>query len=497
MKSFPKHLIPVLIFALSPNPLTCQEIISKISEFTEKPNNIFQSENNPSPGNGTKVSDLGDYIIIDYTKKHYLHSFIFDKEMEFLEQLGKKLGTESYPNFVESYGNMENRIFVFQGSNDGKLYFVEISNKREGTLIELEHEHTIGSFVHQNTFYNLGFDPEKKIILLSKVDKELKKEEIILSLDQLCKNLEPQEKESIEKIFFKKRFSEVSEVQLNSTAEIIQKNKLYIENGTLIMSLNPEVKGQEIFKTYLASIDLSDFSSCLLKYQINPPVSILSKKTQLNSFYTKGRLFALIGNSNGFLISIFNIKTGEQLYNKSFDEDSFLDFDTSLLFDFEPDRLFPNKKNVQKSIAKRLKDIFALRAGLKASIEDEHYLITVGGVGFGGGMQFVNMPGASNSIQSSNMVFMGPSFSINKSMILKLNKVSWKLEESIEYPASRDIWKFRQENFFKRKDASGQKQKVPNKTFPPRAEVQFKLGNSYFLAYYSNRERQYIIRKFD
>jgi len=76
-------------------------------------------------------------------------------------------------------------------------------------------------------------------------------------------------------------------------------------------------------------------------------------------------------------------------------------------------------------------------------------------------------------------------------MKITLNKLTLNIEDSKNESPFQKIEDFRLETFYKKKKSTKPTKKIP------RTEVQFKYGKSYFLAYYSDYEDKYIIRKFN
>lgn len=504
--------ITIVLFVLFSNTSICQEIVFETASLKEKPNNIFQSaysgyngQQNFNKNNGLKVSDLKDYLIIDYTKKHYIYSFIYDKEMKLISERTKKLENTSYPNFFESYGPLDNRIFVFQGFDKDKLYLVQENKDYSGTLFDIGKNEYVGSFVSLNVFYHLGYDKKNKELVFNFMDSDLNQKTKRIAFDEVFHNLNEIEKNVMNKIFSSARFEEISTVQLNSVDEFTRKNKFYIKENQLVFSINPKQLDKEIYKTYILKIDLSNFFCKTQSFDVSVPKNIaeqkirfssysrsqnffsLIKKTkaQINSYLFDKKLFVILGNTKGFLVTIFDTKTEEQVYLNLVDNNSFLDTYTNDLvdFDFDFDETFLNKKNKNKSLEKRLKTIFDLRSGIKVNDYKENYHITVGGFGSssGGGVM------KNTSLASTS----GGTFPIGKSINFVLNKNNFQTQKTEEIHFFEQIERFRKKSFF----TEGKLKKITKKT--PRTEVQFKYGESYFLAYYSNYEDKYIIRKFN
>ncbi|MBS9461700.1 hypothetical protein KIM67_04715 [Flagellimonas sp. 389] len=463
----PKYLILYLLILF--NKAYGQEIIFS-SELEHNPNNVFNSPNSFLSTN-VKVSDLKNYLIIDYTRNNYSHSFIIDENFNTLKVQFKKNRNEEFRHFIESFGAKENHWLVYKGFDDNKFLFSNSSDKQQEKIIKFDKSRFIGAFINSSIFYQLGYNKKENELILNMVDTNLNITTRKFSLALLFKNFDIKTRSSIKKIFLNEKFDEISYQQVNTVKEISRKNKFYILDNKLIVTLNPK-KDENHLNFSVLKIDLKEFKYISDNYKIDLPKSDDRFKSfkKSCSYLQDNTLFAIVGFKDNFLLSIIDTDAKKSILKEWFVNDAVND-----------------KKVSQKKINSILK---LSRVGLKINKLNSVYYLTLGG--------YEESSGFRNSIGGSmgsalNSIY---SYEIAKSIRLVLD-INFSVKDSeMEYHPFEKIEAFRKKSFFNQSRILGKKFSDPNKDLP-KGEIQFKFQNKYFYAYFDKKTNLYTIRKFN
>jgi len=202
-----------------------------------------------------------------------------------------------------------------------------------------------------------------------------------------------------------------------------------------------------------------------------------------NSYILNNHIFIIKGNKKKCLLSIYDLKKNEYIFNLFIEP-------TDLLF--EKEDLLVNKETWSKfnltipqnqndlTVKKRLKNIMVYNLGLQVYDTGDFFYIKLGS------LTSIHPHFSTFDIQSQNFRhFANYSYEVENSLNLYLNKLDFAITYNTKKPVSVKINEFIDQEF--------------GKNFESKTnwDIQFKHNDDFYLGYVHNKERVYYLRKFN
>nr|WP_199000681.1 hypothetical protein [Flavobacterium sp. ASV13] len=462
-----------------------QEVISSTAFDLKKNRDIFQTVNNEKKTVTIFISD-----------KEKVKAINLNEKMQILDSISsKRPETKTYSNMI-GYNLKNNSTRLFWSSNDSQKILTEIYNfdDRKTTTKEyslsLKNEKVLQKFSEDENFYLLTVVKSTNNLKLHQFDNEGNYTEHVISLEGFHFYKKDYSKTNLYGILeysflpFEGPFAlqNINVDNPTSLTDAASKRKSYFSKNQLIITNDINTAF-----TQLIIIDLKKFTATekIIKSPVIPTVSSsgFSVSISSNSFLIDNKLYQIKSSSDLLYFTIKDLD-GNSIKEYTADSNTPIDFKNSEIYQ-EGGDFFGGKRTLESS-SQFIRKINNLNSGLACYHIGENTLITFGGVSAArqsGGQSVMNQFGLIGGIVGA-VAFNPAMESFNSYSNRKVVKIEGLFDKNGNHikgdlqPLAFDkIRTFFDDNT----DVSSQ--------------TLFKM-DFYYLGYYDNKTKEYIIRRF-
>lgn len=396
----------IFIILLSLKGLTQEEVLTS-NELGKKLGAYDQAVNFERIDNTILLSYIGEKNITIHE-----NTTDFSKSKNYL--FTKK--TLEYQNYLGSYGNKEDRVFVYAKNSNKKFLTLKFNlttktNTEKKLEFKLKNQHYLGHFTYQDNFYIISLIKNTRTFKLTRIDLDSNFKEIDINIEEGDFLVDGVLKEmpsvsvsssgiSSDKVLnfgtgsIKTRtMSEMKNQVPNPNSEVTKNNKLYLNNNELLITLDSNLEA-----TTLVSIYLDSFKSVTQLISKKPDFKVGSYTGKTNSYIHEKILYQMKGDKNKASLFLFDLEKKSTKTLIQFDAETPYDPENNLIISEKIRQqhaisipLKQKDENVQKRLRKIMKT--ANNVGFQITENQNTLLITLGAYlerssgtgGFGGG----------------------------------------------------------------------------------------------------------------
>lgn len=466
-----------------------QEIVNSIPVALKKNKAVFQI-----------VNDLTKETTIFVSDKEKVKAIRLDKEMKIMDSLStERVNYSTYAQMIGHNGFSSNPSLFWSSPNHKEILFQPFNFKNPASSnqtysLPLKDERVLQNFSQNDKFYMMTVLKNSDKLKLYVFDTNGKLEEKIIDLTGFRFFKSDFKKTTLygmlEEVFYSSElpFSLQKIIPENPTSlvESSKKKKCYSNGKTIILTFDMNMD-----YTQLITINLESFTAT--EKILKKPFINATERYQLNSnsFLIDNKLYQIKSSSSELFLTIKDLEDNLIKSYEASGENPIIDFKNS---NFEQEYGGTSKKRILETSSQFIRKTNNLNAGISCYKLNDNYLVTIGSVSeeeqqVSTGMIIGGMFGAVGSIAGSliDAAISNPtmesfnSYANRKVVYINglFDKEGTHVKGEIEPLAFDKIRIF----FDKNTDVSSQ--------------TLYKLDNIYYLGYYDNNSKEYVIREFE
>lgn len=462
-----------------------QDIVNSTPVALKKNRDVFQTVNNDKKEVTLFVSD-----------KLKVKAVLLDEKMKFLDSIStERPDTKTYTNMI-GYNMYNNNTRLFWSSNDYEDIFTQLydfnSRKvetQQHTLV-LKDEKVLHKFSENENFYILTVVKKTNTFKLHIFDKDGKYQGKTINLDRFRFFTENYTKTTLYGVFqenllpFEAPFTlqNITVENPTSLTDGAKKRKCYFNEKQLVVTLDANID-----YTHVIIIDLESFTSSekIIKQHTIPVSEDYTLNS--NSFYFENRLYQIKSSSQEFYFTIKDLDNNI-IKEYAVDADSQIDFKNSEIYQEGGD--FGGSKRILEKSSQFIRKINNLNSGLACYHIGENILITFGGISAAQQSTGLMIGAQFGAIGALTSVALGYAFNPTmQSFNSYSNRKVVKIEGLFDNDGNHIKSELQPLAFDKIRTFFDTNDDVSSQTL-------FRMSDFYYLGYYDNKGKEYIIRKF-
>ncbi|MFH7011737.1 hypothetical protein ACHRV5_07660 [Flavobacterium sp. FlaQc-52] len=478
-----KKLLFICLFLNTINSFS-QDLVNYTPIELKRNRDVFQIVNNTKKETTLFISD-----------KQKVKALVLNEKMQIIDSISaERPNIKLYDNMI-GYNTNKMNARLYWSSNDYKQIFSQLYNFQTRKIVI--HQYTLPfkdeihlqKFSSEDKFYILTVIKKSNLFKLHIFDQGGKYETRIIDLSNSRFYKSNYTKTNLYGIFaenllpFESPFSLQNIISENPTSitDGAKKRKCYFSNNQLIITLDANVD-----YTQLITIDLKNFTAT--EKVIGKPIILIIPRTDLNSnsFYFDHKLYQIKSSSDSFFFTIKDLD-GNNLKEFHVDAGSPIDFKNSEIYQEGGD--FGGKRILETS-SQFIRKINSLNSGISCYHLGENTLITLGGVSAqkntGAEVVAFSAFGLVGGIALATIYYYNPTMdsfnSYNNRKVVKIESLFDKDNNHVKTELKPLAFDKIRTFFDDITDVSSQ--------------TLFKMDSNYYLGYYDNTTKEYIIRKF-